>query len=198
MLDERLLDRPPERVTVADQGCGRLRHLPVLQEHFNTIYLVDTEFQLGRRQTLFGQERSTIREYVDTLSSPDGSLSVLSDTEFACSALGLDLVFNTCVFDVETPAQRSAMALAAHRNLRDQGIYVLIVPRNDHSILRRCHDDNRYLDGHIFHHHGVSTFYKNFRNTGPLLQLLTDRGFSVKSDLSVHRQICLLLRKVGA
>lgn len=198
ILDGRLLDKKPECLSVADQGCGKLRHLPLLLEHFNTVYLVDTEFQLGRRQALFGQDNATIRQYVESLHSPAKTLRALTDSEFACSALGLDLVFNICVFDVETPKQRSAMAMAVHRNLRDRGIYILIIPRNDHSILRRCTADNAYLDGHAFHHHGVHTFYKNFRDAGPLLQLLAHRGFSVESDLSVYRQICLLLRKQTA
>jgi len=87
------------------------------------------------------------------------------------------------------------MAKAAYRNLRDNGLYVVILPRNDSSIIRRCTESNRYQDGHVFSHHGVATFYVNFDDQSVLIRLLQRLGFRLLHDLSNYRQVCLIFVK---
>lgn len=69
-------------VSVADQGCGKLRHLTLLRKSFGNIYLIDTEFQLSRRQRLFCADNTSITEYVDNLKTGKEKLVVMSDHEF--------------------------------------------------------------------------------------------------------------------
>lgn len=188
-----LVGQDLRKAKVADQGCGKLRHLGILLQNFDKICLVDTSFQLGRTQNLFG-ERNTIGTHVARLDIRGKQVTTLSDLQFDSSNLLLDIVFNICVFDVEVPKVRMAMLSAAHRNLRNGGLFVLIIPRNDQSILKRCSQNNRYLDGHIFHHHGLSTFYRNFDKTKmkTLIDRLARQGFVLHSDLSRYRQVCLI------
>lgn len=195
ILENALVAGDSKRLRVADQGCGKLRHLTILCLHFNTIYLIDTEFQLNRSQRLFGLDGTNIKKYISGVKMSGKKLTVFSKLDFDSSTLNLDIVFNICVFDVEVPKTRKVMVSAAYKNLKKDGLYVVIIPRNDQSILVRCNTKNRYLDGHFFQHHGVSTFYKNYRDTKPLIQSLARQGFVLEADLSVYRQICLILRK---
>ena len=194
MFSNGLVSEDDVNLRVADQGCGKLRHLELLSQHFSTIYLIDLEFQLTRIQRLFGLEIS-VRDYIAKHSIPGKELIALPDSDFGSTKLSLDAVFNICVFDVVVPKTRKALIAAAHRNMKNGGLYVVIVPRNDRSILNRCKQKNEYLDGHIFHHHGVTTFYKNHSNAKALTQSIAEQGFTLEIDLSRHRQICLILRK---
>ena len=194
ILDNGFISKRADSLKIADQGCGKLRHLNILCLCFNTIYLIDTDFQLKRKQTLFG-EKTNIKEYVNSLKIAGKNLFVLSDMDFNSSNLGLDIIFNICVFDIELPKTRKAMVSCAYKNLSDDGLYVVIVPRNDQSILVRCTPTNIYSDGHIFNHHGVTTFYKNYIDTRKLIRSFVRQGFVLEADLSIYRQICLILRK---
>jgi len=181
---------------VADQGCGRLRHLRQLLKAFKRITLVDTPLQLGRRMRIDGTIQ-TIPEYIWGLSRSERKrICIMATTEFEAAELKLDAVFSICTFDVVPKSTRAEMARAAHRNLKEKGIYVVIVPRNDASITHRCTDDNRYQDGHIFLHHGIATFYVNFRDHVPLIRFLERLGFRLLYDMSNYRQVCLILAKI--
>jgi SAM-dependent methyltransferase len=197
IFDHGLVTEDVGGLRVADQGCGRLRHLAVLREFFDTIYLIDTEFQLNRRQRLFGLDKTNIKEYIANLETSGKKLIVLSSLDFDSSKLNLDIVFNICVLDVEIPKARKDMISATYKNLKEGGLYIVIIPRNDQSILIRCTAKNRYLNGHIFQHHGVTTFYKNYRDTKSLIQNLVSQDFALEADLSVYRQVCLILSKGG-
>lgn len=196
IFDKRLVTENPESLSVADHGCGKLRHLKVLCEYFNTIYLIDVEFQLNRIQKLFGFQ-TNIKEYISTIKIPRMRVVMLSNLDFDSSDLNLDIVFNLCVFDVEIPKTRKAMTSSAYKNLKNNGLFIVVIPRNDHSILVRCTNKNEYLDGHVFHHHGIATFYKNYRDTKPLVRRVKRQGFGLEADLSVYRQVCLIFRKRG-
>jgi len=180
---------------VADQGCGRLRHLRQLLKAFERITLVDTPLQLGRRMRIDGTIQ-TIPEYVRGLSRSERKrICIMTTTEFEAAGLNLDAILSVCTFDVVPKHTRTEMAKAARRNLKKNGVYVVIVPRNDSSITRRCTDANRYLDGHIFLHHGIASFYVNFRDHTLLIRFLERLGFRLLCDLSNYRQVCLLLSK---
>ena len=150
-LENGLISGESNKLRIADQGCGKLRHLTIFCRYFDTIYLIDKEFQLNRLQRLFGLHETNIKKYISGLKMRGKKITVLSDGEFASSNLNLDIVFNICVFDVEVPKTRKAMITAAYRNLKESGLYVVIIPRNDQRILVRCTKNNRYLDGHVFH-----------------------------------------------
>jgi hypothetical protein len=195
-LENGLLSRDSNKPRIADQGCGKLRHLTILCRYFDTIYLIDKEFQLNLSQRLFDLDGTSIKEYISSLKMSGKKFNVLSSLDFDSSKLNLDIVFNICVFDVEVPKIRKAMIAAAYKNLKEGGLYVVIIPRNDQSILVRCTTKNRYLDGHVFQHRGVVTFYKNYRNTRSLIYAFAKESFVLEADLSVYRQVCLILRKM--
>lgn len=184
-------------IRVADQGCGKLRHFKILKSFFRTIYLIDTEFQLNKRQKIFGRENTTIREYISSLSLRNNDITVLSNLEFGTTKLDLDIVFNICVFDVVLPGARDAMISEIMSNLKRDGLFILIIPRNDQSILKRCLDKYRYQDGFLFRRGKISTFYRNFRNTEEIIDKIKRKGFEIKADLSRYRQICLIMEKSG-
>lgn len=185
-----------EKRIVADQGCGRLRNLASIANHFGRVYLVDTEFQLERRQRLFGQDDTSIREYVERHTLTHGArLQIITANEFDRSRLELDAIFSICVFEVIPPTERVRVVRAAERNLRKNGRYVVIVARNDSTILERCTPERKYLDGYVFTKGIVSTFFRNFREAASLVRLVTKHGFSLDEDLSVYRHACLIFSK---
>lgn len=189
-----MLGRPSTALCVADQGCGKLRHLRLLGAAYRELVLVDRKPQLDKLQKLYGIE-TTIRRYAEKPKRLSCNLVAMTDDEFAASDLRLDIVFNVCVFDVVPPGERSLMAAAAHRNLKRGGLFALVIPRNDQSILRRCTAANRYQDGHIFRRGRVTTFYSNFRDLRPLKSQVRCAGFTIRADLSLYRQACLILER---
>ncbi len=179
---------------VVDQGCGKLRHLKLLLELFQKIYLVDKEEQLLRKQRLFGKDSLSIPEYISSRIYSN-RVKVFSNKDFAKKHLRLDLVLNACTFDVVLNQSRKEMVDAAYRNLRKGGYFVLIVPRNDQSITKRCFEKNRYKDGHVFEHHSIRTFFKNYKNHSGLIRLVKSRSYKLLLDLSTYRQVCLIFQK---
>ncbi len=118
---------------------------------------------------------------------------MLPSVEFAASSLSLDLFVCVAAIDVVLPRTRSEMIRSAARNLGESGLRIVIAPRNDSTILRRCNRDNAYYDGHVFHHHGIYTFYRNFRDHSPIVKICKNAGLELKKDLSSYRQVCLVL-----
>jgi hypothetical protein len=186
--------RQRRTLQVADQGCGKLRHLGILREHFKFLLLIDTQHQLTRKQRLFGIDNISVEEYVRR-HSDNGRIVTVDAKQFESSELDLDIIFNVCVFDVVTPEIRITIIEAALKNLKTTGLYVVVIPRNDRSILRRCCKENEYLDGHVFDHHGVRTFFKNFDDTNDIVNSCSKRGFTLLHDFTVHRQVGLVLQK---
>jgi hypothetical protein len=169
--------------------------VPILQCYSRHICLVDSDFQLSRQGELFSSGRVSIYEFVGQHALHGLDLSVVRAEDFATSELGLQIIVNVAVLDVVPPAQREAILDAATRNLACGGLFVAIVPRNDASILHRCSPSNVYSDGHIFRHHGVTTFFTNFRNHTALSEGLERRSLSLVADLSTYRQVCLIAEK---
>lgn len=191
-LVRQYLEGSRDKLRVADQGCGRLRHLAALAAEFDHVWLIDQAIQLDRSQTLYGK-RQSIRDLAAGLR--DGVMA-LSDTEFRVARLNLDAVFSFCVFDVVTEAVRRQLASDAAANLRDGGLYVLVVPRNDSSIVTRCSDENAHEDGHLFLRNGSVTFYANFRDATSILGPVCRAGFRLLEDRSRYRYLWLVFEKV--
>lgn len=194
IMNNQLVQKSARLIRAADQGCGKLRHLPILIARCHEVILVDTSEQLGRKQTIFSQNDITVPEYVASMGKGN-RVEAIPAERFAKSALGLDIVFNVCAMDVEVPRIRRDMFHAAVRNLRLGGLLTVVAPRNDQTILVRCTPKNKYLDGHVFRHHGVVTFYRNFKRHAALVALGQENGLTLVADLSVYRQVCLIFRK---
>lgn len=122
-------------------------------------------------------------------------MQVMSAEAFSKRRLKVDVIVSVATYDVVPSRVRVGMAQAAFRNLRVGGAYVVIIPRNDTSILRRCSNRNRYLDGHVFAHHGTNTFFRNFSDKKPAVRMLNRLGFRLHRDLSIYRQVALILQK---
>lgn len=188
----------PTAKRAADQGCGKLRHLVPLVDAYRELVLVDTNRQLSEVHQL-GAFSGSIREYIKSLAATRRrGVSLLGAEGFASSHLGLDVVFTVATYDVVPAYTRVEMARAAWRNLSDQGLYVVIIPRNDSSILRRCTTERAYEDGFAFRRNNVATFYRNFRDHRPVIAAVRRLGFRCERDLSRFRQVCLIFRKVDA
>lgn len=176
---------------VADQGCGALRHLKMFMGYYNELLLIDTEYQINKIREIEGKQTSLL-EYINALEVQKGKPKIISNKEFFRANLELDAIFNICTFDVVLSETRKEMLEAATRNLRKSGYLVLIVPRNDSSILCRCKKGNKHSDGHCFKNHGVFTFYKNFRTAKELVDIASEFSLEVVQDFSIYRQVCLL------
>jgi SAM-dependent methyltransferase len=177
---------------VVDCGCGQLRNTHVLLSLSSRLVLVDTACQLESEHNFLG-EKMRVAAYVKR-TWPEEHISVMSVSEFNASRLQADVVFSINVLDVVPAKTRAAVLRASLRNLRDGGIFVAVVPRNDGWTLRICTPQSRYNDGYIFPHAHGYTYYRNW--SGDSLALIIKRhGFRLVKDLSIYRQVCLLGEK---
>jgi len=122
--EDKLINRDFDNLKVADQGCGKLRHLKIFYKYFNIIYLIDTEFQINKTQRLFGKNNITIREYLSKNKIKGKEINLITAKKFTATKLNLDLIFNICVFDVEIPEVRKSMIESSFNNLRNKGIFL--------------------------------------------------------------------------
>jgi SAM-dependent methyltransferase len=181
---------------IADQGCGQLRHFRLLAPISRELLLVDTEAQLSREHrddaSVF-----TVRGVAESEQRRRNSRIVRAVTaeEFQTSKHGLDLIVCVAVHDVVPPWVRRTIIHAASLNLRRGGHYLIVVPRNDSTILRRCGENNRYSDGHTFTNGNASTFFHNFRSTAGLIRLCRYALLDLAVDCSRYRHGCLLFRR---
>lgn len=182
---------------LADLGCGRLRHLRVLLCYSNDILLVDTKKQIERIQVYAGTKCSMM-EYVKPIDASQRHLRIETIDIFEQQENELDVVLSIAVFDVVLKKERIRMIRAAYRNLHTGGYLVVIVPRNNSSMLEYCTSENRLQDGYISRNRGNGpyTFYTNYRDIAPLVGLLSNEGFAVIEDLSVFRNVCLIAQRI--
>lgn len=178
---------------VADLGCGKLRHYAALSG-FPKLYLVDTEKQLSMPH-VDGGETYTVREVAARARAKGNVVYAMNSFEFAKAHLELDLVVCIAVLDVVVSEVRKQLIAMASRNLRSQGICILVVPRNDSTILSRCRDKNRFKDGYVFAHHGTHTFFHNFRSYSSIVAMCMREELTLIEDLSTYRQVCLVFSR---
>lgn len=185
-----------QRVQLVDLGCGKLRHLRTCMEFAGDIILVDTKRQIERVQR-FAEMFCTMSQYVDSVVTDGFKIAIQTIDAFEEQQHNVDIVLSVAVMDVVLKKARAQMIRASMKNLRPGGYFVVIVPRNDSSILVNCKDSNRFEDGYVFRNRGHDnlTFYTNFRDPSSLLKMLKRNGFSLVEDRSVFRQICYLLQK---
>jgi len=184
-------------IKLVDLGCGKLRHFDICKRLVKQIILVDTKKQIERVQK-FASGNCTMRQYVDSTNEDgDITISVLPIEEFERQKLNADIVLSVAVMDAVLKDARSLITRSAFQNLRSGGFFVVIVPRNDSSLLVNCKETNRYQDGFVFRNrgHDTLTFYANFRDPVPLMTIMTENGFDLLENLSVFRQLCWILKK---
>ena len=176
---------------MADLGCGKLRHYTLLLSRAQELFLVDTPEQLSATH-FDGGEEYTILDVAKCARRKGRVVHATSFNDFASGNLGLDLIVCVAVLDVVLPRVRTELIKSAAANLGPLGYCAIIAPRNDSTILKRCGEANAYSDGHIFSHHGVQTFFHNFRNHTPIIRACGDAGLRLLKDLSCYRQVCLV------
>jgi SAM-dependent methyltransferase len=179
---------------VADLGCGKLRHYCRLAACSHELFLIDTPSQLSTTHTDKGV-KYTVRSVAECAMAQGRKIQVMAFKDFAGSRLDLDLIVCVAVLDVVLPCARRALIRAAAQNLAPAGECIIIVPRNDSTILRRCGLDNAYSDGYVFSHHGIHTFFHNFRDHRPIIRACAKAGLRLLDDLSCYRHVCLIVRK---
>jgi hypothetical protein len=155
--------------------------------------LVDTPYQLATPHSFLGKTMLVadfVREKLPNLDA-----RVMDSVAFARSAIGAHVVFSINVLDVVPRHTRSQMVAACIANMRDDGVFVAVVPRNDTWTLRICTPHARYQDGYIFPHARGYTYYHNW--TGNTLSVwLARQGLAVVKDLSIYRHACLICKKM--
>ena len=157
--------------------------------------LVDTPLQLNRPQPLLGEPYGTVIGVAQALSDKGSDVRTLTNEEFRLATVSADAVLSVAVYDAVPPATRAELAQAAAQNLRSGGWYVVIVPRNDTSITSRCTEENAFDDGHLFCRGESCTFFRNFRDHGPLVALIQSAGLTLAADRSSYRQVWLYFEK---
>lgn len=185
-------------VRLVDLGCGKLRHLDLCAKFSDHLLLVDTRMQIERIQKFAGVD-IRMADFVESLDKLNTEIDIQPINDFGEQSADADVVLCVAVMDVVVKATRVRLAEAAFSNLRRGGYFVVIVPRNDSSILVRCTEDNAFEDGFVFRRgkHNYLTFYTNYRDGSRLLSILEDIGFRLLEDLSVYRQLCFVLEKPG-
>jgi SAM-dependent methyltransferase len=176
---------------VADLGCGKLRHYRQLAMCSDKLFLIDTPAQLTAKHTDKGLEY-TVRSVAECATAQQQKVQAMAFKDFAVSHLNLNVVVCVAVLDVVLPYVRLALIRAAARNLAPDGECIIIVPRNDSTILRRCGRDNAYSDGYVFSHHGIHTFFHNYRDHTPIVRTCVNSGLRLLDDLSCYRHVCLV------
>jgi hypothetical protein len=161
----------------------------------DTLVLVDTTLQLTRRQSLRGERNQTATHIAEHLRSMGKDVRTLPAQQFQESSLRAHAVLSVCVYDAVPIATRRELALAAARNLRRGGEYVVIVPRNDTSITARCGKENSFEDGHLFCRGKSCTFYVNYRDHVRLIRQIESAGVRLIADKSSYRHVWLLFEK---
>lgn len=178
---------------VVDVGCGKLRHFHSLRQYADELVLVDTRAQIDAVHT-DGDLKYTIASFVNAHQGRKHRLRVVAADQFETTLLAADVAFSVATFDIVPGRLRGRMLRAIARNLRTDGFFILIVPRNDSTILRRCGPRNRRWDGHWFANRNGFTFYRNFRGTRALVRSVQASGMILEADLSRYRQVCLIFR----
>ena len=77
---------------VADQGCGALRHLKLMLESYDHIYLIDTREQFNRKHTIDGV-KTTVPDYVSNLELANRQICLMTNRDFSRTSLDLDAIY---------------------------------------------------------------------------------------------------------
>ena len=178
---------------VADLGCGKLRHFDLLIRLADELFLIDTQNQLSANHEDLGKSY-TVLQIAEKARKRGRKVQAVATDAFAKTKLSLDVIFCVAVFDVVPRHTRRSLIESAAGNLAKHGVFVVIAPRNDSTILRRCHPDNAYADGYVFRNRGAHTFFHNFKNYEDIIKDCRKVGLSLIKDLSRYRQVCLLFR----
>lgn len=182
--------------TVADIGCGKLRHYKILCRSAKALFLVDTERQMAATHR-DGTISYTIPDVAAVARKRGRRVYALTVREFCDRRRCLDVAFCVAVFDVVVREQRQQITMCVSDKLRDGGHFVVVIPRNDSTITRRCGKENEHKDGHVFSHHGLQTFFCNFSRYEPVIKDCEKVNLELVRDLSSYRQVCLVFRKNG-
>jgi hypothetical protein len=177
--------------SAADLGCGKLRHYKPLSSISQKLFLVDTEEQLQKIH-VDGKRKYTIAQFAEDKSKHNRQIIPLSFYSFSSMSLNIETIFCIAVFDVVLRKIRKSIISSAASNLRKGGFFVLIIPRNDASITDRCNGYNKYQDGHLFFHHGLYTFFKNYDSYSTIINDCKGAGLNLMMDVSNYRQVCLI------
>src|SRR5260370_26635884 len=137
-------------------------------------------------------KKQTIREFI-AANYPKSRIQILSNKQFALSAMSAGVVFSTNVLDVTPPETRHEILESATRNLSKRGLFVSIVPRNDSRTLNLCQTAQKYRDGNIFPNKNAFTFYRNWSNKD-LVKLYRKHSLEVVVDISNYRYACMICK----
>ncbi|MFA5228990.1 MAG: hypothetical protein WC446_04500 [Candidatus Paceibacterota bacterium] len=178
---------------VVDYGCGKLRNFEQIIKFAKELYLVDTKIQLLRNHTEQGKKF----DYLDFLKNNSNGVicRIIDNINFQQLNINCDIIFSIAVADVIPLDSYSNIIKDSYNKLRKDGFFVLIVPRNDTSILRRCNKENSYKCGNLFKKGKYYTYMRNYRDSKPLYNEIEKYGFCLEEDFSFYNQICAIFQK---
>jgi hypothetical protein len=134
--------------SVVDLGCGRLRNLKPLQDHFKDITLVDTRLQCAR---------------IASVGANLSSARLMTIDEFIKEDCTYDAIFLISVLHVldQLALRRELLALAKTK-LRKLGFLVVDVPSGIQYYRVHCTPENKYRDGWVMGAGNIKTFYRSY------------------------------------
>jgi SAM-dependent methyltransferase len=180
--------------TVADVGCGKLRHYKILSRAAGVLWLVDSKRQMAAMHR-DGNVYYTISSAAESAQKHGREVYALDVERFGLRRDLIDVAICVAVFDVVTREHRRQITKCVAERLRRGGYFVVIIPRNDSTITRRFTKENKYRDGHVFTHHGIQTFFSNFDRYESVIRDCKKEKLELVRDISTYRQVCILFRK---
>jgi trans-aconitate methyltransferase len=134
--------------SVVDLGCGRLRNLRPLQDHFGDITLVDTPLQCAR---------------IATSGANLSSARLMTIDEFKAEDRTYDAIFLISVLHVlDQLSLRKELLALARCKLHNSGFLVVDVPSGIQYYRVHCTLANKYRDGWVMGNGSKKTFYRNY------------------------------------
>jgi trans-aconitate methyltransferase len=121
--------------SVVDLGCGRLRNLGILQNHFTKITLVDTPLQCKRIADDVPQKSSIRLMKIDDFKTVEETY----DAIFLISVLHV----------IDELSGRKELLQLTKQKLRNKGFLVIDVPSGVHYYRVNCTPENKYKDGYV-------------------------------------------------
>jgi trans-aconitate methyltransferase len=134
--------------SVVDLGCGRLRNLRTLQDHFDDITLVDTKLQCIR---------------VANGGANLSSARLMTIDEFKAEDRTYDAIFLISVLHVldKISIRKELLALTRFK-LNNLGFLVVDVPSGIQYYRVHCTPENQFRDGWVMGSGNIKTFYRNY------------------------------------
>lgn len=165
--------------SILDYGCGKLRYAHHLANECKYLGLIDSEIQIGRKQTING-DYTTVRKYA-LQQWPHARVIALEDFWKGLHKRTYDLIFCANVFSaIPSSKIRQRTLDALHGALKKTG-RVLVVNQYTNSYFQHQITSKKavaYFDGYLLPS-GRKAYYYGLLSTTKMSKMLKQSGFSI-------------------